>query len=270
MQFDLAFFSQSLTTTLIIMFGSIFRVYSYFGVLSIKFDKNEIKNSRALGIFNILRVFAMWLVLIFVLKSNEFRNLTLKQEMLSSKSFSAFSKNIGVVFGLFLNFTASAVWVMNCIKRKKITNFLDEVHKCPISKSKFQVLWTKHSLIVLVSFILINAVQVITKVRFTLLSIGTFILLIQPYLITLGFMSFVKTFEYFFFICLEDFKQYLINSEFQQNDIELIRKFKYIYDLNQSFKANFGFQITLTVLGVSSFLTVQVCFWFKNDYFETN
>lgn len=243
------------------MFESIFRLYNYLGILSVKVDKNNvIRVSTFITIINMSRILASLIVLAFIMNSSDFRKAVMKNQMLSSNSYSKFSKIIGIVAGMFFNFSVLALCLIQFLRREKIIGFLNEVNRSRIDKSKFWKFWKKQFILALTSYIFINTFQIRVKVKLTFLSIVSFIVLVEPYLYALGFMSFVKTFEYFFVFCLKDFKLSLMTFKFKQNnDNKLIQEYRNIYVMNQSFKSIFGMQITFIVCGVAGFITINVC-----------
>lgn len=228
-------------------------LYSYLGILSIKSDKNSgFKTSKFHLVHNALKMPLVLIFSFFLLKNPQYFHGLHRNVFYHSEDYSIFLKLVTITTTQIVLVNSLYICIAQFVKRNEITKFMNHANKIVLNEEcskELKSVWKKEFAILAILFCFICIVQFTVRFKFTFFAVVAFTILLYSYVIATAFLSFMKTFEVFFFICLKDFKCRLrcdiIKTDFNANTIQdLMTRYQEIYDLNQEFNDIFGSQVT--------------------------
>lgn len=245
---------------------NIFRAYSFLGVLAVKARQKQVKVSKLLAYFNALKPIVVLIFTLVIMNNPTSRRRLMKNDRALSMLYSNFSQILIITTSQINQLTTLLICLTNFWRQNQIRDFLNAVtelkldEKCSLKFKKFCI---RHFTLMTILFLLIAGTQFVTKVNFSLLSSVYFSILLYPYLFMTAFLSFLKMFEYFFTVCLKDFKHALkmyLNKPVLSSSCyhEMMKKHQKMFELCESFNKVFGLQVTLTTCCVSVMTIFQV------------
>lgn len=246
--------------------NSVFRAYSLLGVLSVKVRQKQVEVSKCFAHFNTLKPIVVLIFTLALMRDPTFRRRLMKNDQAMSMLYSNFSKVLIVTTSQINQLTTLLICLTNFWRQHQIRDFLNEAAELKLDDKcalKFKNFWRKHLTLMTILFFLIAGTQFVTKINLSILSSFYFSILLYPYFFITAFLSFLKTFEYFFTVCLKDFKHALqmclSNPVLSSSSYhELTQKYQKMFELCESFNKVFGLQVTLTTCCVSVMTTFQV------------
>lgn len=246
--------------------SSVFRAYSFLGILSVKVHQNRFKTSMFFAVFNALKVPAVQIFTMFLIINPGLRLKIIKDHNAVKARYSKLSLNLMFLTSQLIQITTLLITLLHFMRRKKIESFLNDVAELSLdekSASKFKKRWRKQFALSLSLFFIISGVQFVTKVNFSPVPVFCFAILVYPYMVIMSFLSFLKAFELLFFVCLKDFKHalrtYLNKSTFDFKSYhDLMTKHQKMFELCESFNKVFGLQVTMATCCVTTMTVFQV------------
>lgn len=228
----------------------VLRILSFLGILSLKKVKNEVKTSSLIAYVNLIKVLFVFCFAVSLLTA---QNIRIKNNLLDLKSSSPFSKVI-VLINLKLFQTSSViVCILQFVRRHEIADFANRLCFFEVDE-KFSIEFTKsvrnYLSYTLALFLGITLIQFVFKFQGTFFSLLIFVVYLQPHLLMMSFITFMRVGERFFIMCLKDFKTRIksyVESKKSDNSegFELLKKYRIICDLNKTFNNLFGPQMSV-------------------------
>lgn len=245
----------------------IISLYTYIGLLPIKTtSRKKFTISRFFLVFNVLKYFFSCSFAFYVFSDLKVHILLLRSIMDSTDNYSKFSKFLAALSVKLVHITSLTVLFVQFFKSSKIVKLLHQFNESllqssPSAVERFQIKWKKHSIEIFFPFCFILSIQLFTKFRLSFLSLGSFLILFQPFLLMTGFLSFMKTIEYLFEILIYDFIKCLQDAQrpsSSEKKESLLINYQRIYDLSNEFNKTFGIQVTLMTCCITVMTTIQV------------
>lgn len=238
-------------------------ICNFLSISCMELDDRKWKTSKLRACSNIVKTFLVFLGTIFVWNDKFIRNEIFSEDLLSLKNYSSFSKIIVNVIIYLEPLAMLSVCLVNFFGFSNFTNRLLKLFfglKCP---EKFHKRIYKCILNSLIIGVIILICQFIALVNFSLVSWLAFAFLSYSYLVLLGSMTLIKSFEIIFSTLLEDFRLDLkltrCDKIFKPEKFRsLIRKYKNIQELNEAFNKLFGLQMTIITCSLISMKTFEV------------
>lgn len=245
---------------------SIIPLYTLLGILSVKKNENDFKNSRFRAVLNVLMMPMVFIYTIILLSNQKLQNEILRA------GYKKFSSNHPFVGFVMLAVAQSSQWtsfficVFQFLRQNKILKFLNRVNEVSMDEKyciQLKKRCTSSFIFMSCVFVVNFSIQFMTRSKLTILSVASFTFLMFSYLVVPAFLSFMKTIEIFFLMCLKDIKDHLknsisINSFDSESVSELITKYQEIFEMNKIFNDIFGMQVTLVTCCIASMTTCQV------------
>lgn len=259
------------------------RVYTYFGLLSIEVRSNEFKCSRSFALFNVLQHLISFVSLLALnVAPSHVRSVVLESDPMSLKVFSAFAKIIFTISTLSIPVVSLFISQAQFWKRKEILQLMEDMSKLEMAESfsrKLTKMCKTHFYLFALFFTAMVMLETVGSFKHSLIGFVVGVTSVCPYLLLANFLSFLKTFEYFFIIHLQEFVHDLRTSIAKssidgQSFRELSKRYHKIMELNEKFNTTFGLQISLLTCSLTLMTTFAVnTFAFfinitKNNFFE--
>lgn len=250
-----------------VSFGYFIKLFCICGILSIKAE-NKLKQSRIFTVINFIRMPFVILFMIFFFGNPPLRKMVFKTDVIfSNRNYSTFTKVLIRVSGYLLQVVTFSICFINFWKRNKILDFMRQVQKVEISQTssaRLKKLWRKFTAMFLILWFLVTVENYVTKMRFSFLAIACFLIFTHSYVIVTSFLCFLKAFEMFFMVMLEDFNISLTEELTSQSDFDVdlyhkcLAKYRTIFTSNEKFHEAFGIQMSLMISYVTLMTTIQV------------
>lgn len=229
-------------------------MYTFLGLLCFKIKSNSIEISRGFALFNVIQqpIALLAQIYIHVVSSSE-RLLIFENDLLNLKSVSSFTKALYRT-ALFSVVTSTLLISQHQFwNRNRVLRLMIDACGCELSEKysrKFAKKAKMHFIILSVVFIAIWLIQILGLLKHSLAGFAMGFALGWPYLFQSEFLSFLRTFEFFFITQLEDFKNELgvVIENFVvdgRSYLKLAKKYQKIVDFNEKFNETIGLQITM-------------------------
>lgn len=243
-------------------------VFNFCGVLCLKFENGKFKISKLASVLNVIKMPLALLATVLISASETLQTEIFSVGIQELRDYSLFSKIIVMIIVYLEQLSAFALCSVNSWNRESCSNFMNlltsfqfdvKFQKTFVETTKRNVLFT------LVLTAAVASCQFFAAMKPSVLSCLAYMVLIFPYLVLMGFLTFMKTLEIFFTVLLKDFRHDLkAHRETCVDDVvvfqRLLAKHQKIYDLNEAFNKVFGNQVTVMTYCVVVMSTIQVLF----------
>lgn len=230
------------------------RMCTLLGLLCIRIKSNSFKTSHSIALLDVLSLSVGFIFLVFIhLSPAHIRKLLFSFDPISSNTLSSLTKAIFRIGTMSVQVAAVVISLLQYFKRNEILlimTYMSEVVLTEKSSKKFEKATKKNFVIMLALCVIMTVIQVLGVFRPSLIAYSAALILAFPYLYSSTFLNFLNTFEHFFVIQLQDFRNEL--NEFSKNSAEshfpyskFARRFRSIAKSNEDFNKAIGLQISV-------------------------
>lgn len=241
--------------------------FSMTGVFNFKYENNVLKLSKFVMVYNIVATPLAAIFFYLLMTSSFLQDIVFDNEKIGFDQISRFTLGLMIFDNFFIHFASLGSCVVQLWKRNYVFKFLNEVNELHSFlddglKEVFQKHATRNTLIA--SFLCTT--YVLVQFSTCKISAVTFVfsfLLSRPYLLAYGYLAFIKTFEAFLVVLLQDFdmklKKFLETTEFNLEDCQrLMTNHQRVHRLSEEFNSNFGFPMTMFTCFYTCITTLHV------------
>lgn len=199
--------------------------FNFSGVFFFKYEDNRFEISKIAIVWNILATPLAIIFFYFLITASFLQDIIFDIEKLNFDQFSKFSLSLMAVATFFLHCAVILSGFLQLWKRRELSNLLNEVSELhslldDCLKEKFYNRAMQNILIS--SFICATNVLIqFSVLKMSGLSFVVSVVICRPYLVTIGFLACIKTFEAFIVVS---------NQGFDKNLDALLKKPKFDFD----------------------------------------
>lgn len=234
--------------------------YNFAGTLSITNSGENFEISKLRAIFNLVKMLLIGVFCIFFMWSKPLRLLVFRQDVIYANVWSQFTKTLILVTVFLMQGILIYISFTNFIRKKLILNLVKKMSEFSIGNQYSKELdfrWKKN-FSCMRSYAIITITYFAMNMNFTITSFVCMFTLSHVYWDMACFVSFVKSFEIFLVILLEDFAQEISNASQHKGYKKLLKKIKKIHNLNMDFHKIFGDGFTLMTCYIIVTMTTRV------------
>lgn len=254
-------------------------ICNFLGILCFKFERNQFRLSKLAVVMNIFVMPVVLFSTILIRNSESIQNKIYITEVLEFESYSTLSIIVVEVMVYVELFTACALSVFNFRQQKLLLNFMNRLAEFSMHlkyQRKFEKLFRRCFSTALGVALFVSIFQFYGFLKVSFLGLLASTVLFYPYMVILGTMTYLKSFELFLVMILKNFKMELKSSNRSRSDSDsyqiMMRKYQKIYEFAEEFNMVFGCQTTILVANMSLTLTLEVNSCFRESLttdFET-
>lgn len=235
--------------------------YNFSSILCLKYESQSFRIFKTSVLSNILKIplsFIITAALAFVWPNELF-----SQNIFTLSEYSVFTQISVGISAVILQISFIVVNYLQIFNRFEILSLMNEALQLLEEKKlkKCRKAFAKNFLTLSLFFLAVIAIQFWSVMKPTLFCVAAFAVMMYPSLMMVAFVSFVKNFEEFLVVCLED-----VGSDFNHLDscnmkssvIEEMKNYQKIFDLAESFNKCFGAQLTILVCCCTGSIVFQV------------
>lgn len=250
--------------------------YNFSATLCLTYDNHVYKVSKLVAFLNVLKITIIILIAAPIAAS--LKESTLKFGFFDPANFSIVSRVTMFCAAITIHASNFVLTIMQILWRNHIKDFMNEALESTPSERYlkiFQKLCIKNSMASGILFVLSSFLQYFSSMHVSFASAVIYILMVDSVEVILSFVSFVRNFENFVAVLLEEFRndiKNLVNFEkFQEGSDEanyrkLSEKYQKIYNLVEKFNEAVGLQLTMITCLWVVMLVLQVTSMAKTSF----
>lgn len=241
------------------------------GVFFFKYEDNLFKVSKIAVVWSIVATPLSILFFYFVITAPFLQGVIFDIEKFDLNQFSKLSVGLMVVAIIFLHYSAIGSGFLQLWKRMDLLKLLNEVNELHglLDDGLKKSFYNRAIQNILISS-LFCAINVLIQFSILKMSAVTFVIsfvISRPYLVTIGFLACIKTFESFLVVLMQDFDKnletFLKKPKFDFDECQrLATNYRRFYRLHVKFNTVFGFALTT----ITCYYTIITTLIVKNFY----
>lgn len=222
--------------------------FNFFGVFCFTFDNDKLKILHLHEWLNLLKLPIVLILSVLLTSITSWQDEVLNYDIIHLEKYSIFSKKLILVAIYFEQISAFWLCAVNYYYRREILNFVNKTLSNALSdafREKFRKICNREILFFAILTSSLTFVQFLTSTNFKPASLLAHVIILYPYCAFMAFKCLLKTYEWFFVIMLQDFRNDLEQCEDAIAYQSLLTKYQKISSLNQDFNNVFGLQTTI-------------------------